>query len=644
MITSLRYIVMKRILLSMLGAIAVIASVSVRADNQVVMTVGDTPVTLSEFQYFYHKNQSQEDTASTIDRYALLFADFKRKVLEAKACGLDTISSYLADMQRYGRELAQPYVWDNELADSLMRVAYSHFAENVEVSHILISVNPSSGPARAVALADSLYHLAMAGSDFSELARKYSAQHDDGYLGFVSGGTVPYSLEQAIFDTPVGECAVAASAYGYHLIKVLSRRPDKGRVKVRHLLLLTPKDDDARREEVAARADSLYRVAIASPDDFETLAGQYTEDPSGKNTGGNLDWFGAGRMVYEFEKAAFELADGEISRPVLTPYGYHIIKREAWLPTPDFEEIQPEIKNMIMADERQSMIRRRAIERMWEPAGVEVVEDVYGHVKQLITAAGGFTADVQEELLADTSVVARISSQKVVVNEVVRMLGNASPDNADAACGAFTDMMQQFINLSVADWMVATLPEREPDYANLYNEYSDGMLLYEICQREIWGKPQSDPAGLEAYFQANRDRYTWDTEHYRGMVVMAVNDSIADAALAYLSTLPDTVSSYRTELRKRFLTNANVEHVVAAKADNQVVDYIAFNGPVPTKVSNRWVAFRPFRGEVVSAPTCATDVRGRVSVDYQEYLEERFMEYLRKKYPACINYELLHTL
>jgi len=105
-------------------------------------------------------------------------------------------------------------------------------------------------------------------------------------------------------------------------------------IKARHILIKFPAEekDQAKKEEIAKKkADEVYQK-IKAGEDFAKLADEYSEDPSnmdpqtGKKKGGELGWFSRGRMVQEFEKKAFELKVGEVSEPVKTFYGYHIIK------------------------------------------------------------------------------------------------------------------------------------------------------------------------------------------------------------------------------------------------------------------------------------------------------------------------------
>lgn len=637
---------MKRTFAS-ISAIAAIAIAAVSRDvapDAIVMTVGSRPVTVSEFEYLYNKNAAQLDSAITLEEYAGMFADFKRKVLEAEACGLDTSATYLADMDRFSRELARPYFWDRDMADSLSRVLYSHMTENVEITHIALPLNASSNVEAVRRLADSICCVASSGADFAALAREYSAQHTDGYLGFISSGRMPYAIEEVVYDTPVGKCGVAATPYGFFVIKVLSRRPDVGRVKVRHILKLTQGLDSVGTARARQQIDSLYHLAVAPGADFAALASANTDDPSGRNNGGDLDWFGAGVMVPAFEQTAFALADGTVSEPFLTPYGYHIILKEGSGTLPAFEDMEQSLQSMVKDGELSSRVVVRSIAKMRGAAGFKLNKKVDSRLRKLLKKSKGYCGDAIVAIAADSSVLATVAGHPVTMAELSIAMPKREIPGVDEAYSVVSTHLYELVDAYVAEWMIRTMGDREPAYANTLREYSDGMLLFEICQQRVWNRPNTDTSALEAYYQAHTDDYRWDKPHYRGMVLLALNDSIADAAVAYLDTLPHNTPNLSAELRKRFSTNVKLETVLAARGDNALIDYIAFSGEKPDMIGGRWTAFRQFRGEIVDQPTCVADVKTQVSIDFQQQLEAEFLEYLRARYPAVIDYSILQSL
>ena len=103
---------------------------------------------------------------------------------------------------------------------------------------------------------------------------------------------------------------------------------EKESVKAQHILVKVNKEDDKKAWSAAKKKAEMIRKKAVNGADFAALAKEYSDDPGSKNNGGELGFFTRGRMVPEFEKAAFSLKKGEISEPVKTAFGYHIIKLE----------------------------------------------------------------------------------------------------------------------------------------------------------------------------------------------------------------------------------------------------------------------------------------------------------------------------
>lgn len=183
-----------------------------------------------------------------------------------------------------------------------------------------------------------------------------------------------------------------------------------------------------------------------------------------------------------------------------------------------------------------------------------------------------------------------------------------------------------------------------PDYRNLLNEYRDGMLLFEISNREVWGRAATDTAAVNAWFDAHRERYAYNgTPRYKGYVIVAQDDSIADAAfrlLTFSTVKPDVYSEF---LRNELGNGVRIERVLAAKGENPVIDCIVWGAPTPA-ASGRWKAWRAFGGRVIEAPETASDTAGAAVADYQAELEAAWLKRLRDTYPVKINRKALRSL
>lgn len=634
-------------------AVAIGCTISVNAAkkkapaDQVVMTIAGEPVMLSEFEYLYKKNNVQQ--SMPLDQYVGMFADFKLKVRAARDARLDTLSSYKADMQRYTNELAKPYMIDKEMIDSFVAAAYAHRQQVVEVQHLMIQLSTqSASPEAQRHLADSIRTMIVQGADMGQLIAKHSADPSakfNGGLMKFSGGMLPYEFEDAAFCTPVGQVApIVETRFGFHIIKVLDRHANPGQVLASHILFATAGLDHNQSALKKHKADSVYQL-LKNGANFAEMASLYTDDPSGKTNGGQLPWFEEGRMILPFERAAFAMANGEISEPVATQFGYHIILRHDFRPVPSIDQLRQDINAAIERDYRTQLAQQRAINRYSQECGTSINREFETKVADVIGKYGSLTPQAVNTLASLPDVVATVGSTTVTASDIARRIVAAPKHASVGECMArYNTALKSAIANAATNELIATLPQRQPDYRNLLNEYSDGMLLFEISNRQVWDKSNTDKDGLQAYFLAHKDKYTWTAPHYRGYLVSATTDSIAQSAVDFLSSLDCADSQYVSELRKRFGNEVKIDRVNAGRGENAIVDYIAFQGEKPTQTRGRFTAYSQFAGRIDDQPVDASDVKGAVGVDYQQHLEQQWLEQLRAAYPVKVNKKVLKQL
>ena len=144
-------------------------------------------------------------------------------------------------------------------------------------------------------------------------------------------------------------------------------------VHARHILFRAQAGDDKAGKEAEDKIKAVI-VRLKKGEDFAKLAGEVTEDPSGKANGGDLGYFTKEQMVPEFSEAAFKLDKGQISEPVKTQFGWHVVKVEdkRVKPAPKFEDVKPQIENYVTRKAQAELVTKlRAdakIERMDKPA------------------------------------------------------------------------------------------------------------------------------------------------------------------------------------------------------------------------------------------------------------------------------------
>lgn len=571
---------MKKHLLTAGIIAASLFAITAKNVDPVLMNVGGKNVPLSEFEYLYHKNNTQQSEPQSIDQYLGMFINYKLKVADAEAAGIDTTAAFRDEFVKFRNELAEPYLQDSTVYEKLVEEAYNHMGEEVLVSHIMLRQGQDQ-------LIDSLRNVILNGeSTFEDVAKNFSVDAPSatrgGLMGVVIPGRYPWPFEEMAYNTPKGELSpVVNSGFGLHIIRVEDRKPSKGQVKAAHILRLTRGMNDSLAAIQKTVIDSIYEVVAADPSKFEEIAKEKSEDPGSARQGGELGWFGSGQMVAEFDSVSFAMPVGAISKPFKTQFGWHIIKKEDARGIGSLEENREAIEKQIKNSERAK-----------EPG-------------------------------------------KAFIKEAARRYADRLPAGSYSATGELTPEATELVLEMAREDLVNT----NADYRNLVNEYRDGILLYEISNTNVWDKAAKDREGLEKFFQANKEKYQWDQPKFKGLVIFATNDSTLNEALKYAAAQPSTMTPAELvqSIREHFGKDIKVERVIAAKGENAITDFLGFGGEKPTNENTRWKCYAAFGGHIIEAPEEASDVRGAAVSDYQEMLENQWVSDLHNRYKVKVN-------
>lgn len=640
---------MKSKILLVALALASVATVDAKKNSDpVLMTVNGKKIPLSEFQYLYNKNNTQQSEKQSIDEYVDMFVTYKLKVADAEAAGIDTTAAFKKEFLGYRNELARPYLRDSTVYDRLVAEAYDRMKEDVDVSHIMVNRGESQETdAKNAAMLDSIRTAIINGADFNELALKYSidpgVKRNQGHMGWMSANQYPYSFEVTAYNTPVGTISpVIQTDFGHHIVKVHGRRPARGEVLVQHILKLTQGRAPEQAEKQKQAIDSIYGL-LKNGADFDSLAIALSEDPGSARNGGKLPWFGTGRMVPEFEEASFSLDNGQISEPFATSYGYHIVKKIDSKGVKSFDEAKEAISRSMSHDMRSAMPEKAKLDELKKEYKSTIHNSALEKVVAEINAHGKLDSAVVDKFRFDRTALLSVGRKNIPVCEVMSNVPLYSVANAASGIAIVKETANKMLDDATIEAGRDALVAKHPDYRNLVNEYRDGMLLFEVSNQNVWEKASKDKAGLEEYFKANRAKYNWDTPRFKGYIVFTPNDSVESAVKEYLKINSVTADSITTVMRREFGRDVKVERVIAAKGDNAIVDAVAFGAEKP-EPTTRWSNYFAFEGRIIALPEEAADVRGAVTTDYQSQLEKEWVASLKSKYPVTINRKVLDKL
>ncbi|MEI8087744.1 MAG: peptidylprolyl isomerase [Paludibacter sp.] len=645
---------MKSPVIALFAFLALSGSLFAQAADPVLMTLNGSPVLRSEFEYIYNKNNSNNSLdKKTLDEYVDLFVNFKLKVEEAKAQGIDTTKSFITELSGYRSQLTKPYLTDSKVDDDLLLEAYNRLKEDVDVSHILIRIPQNATPADTLKAWNSIQSILkrlQKKEDFAKVAKEVSedpsAAENSGHLGFISAFRTVYPFETVAYNTPVGTLSKPVrSAFGYHIIQVHGRRPSLGEVLVAHIMKFTTKGDEPGNVKAKATIDSIYQ-RIKAGDDFGDLAKRLSQDKGSAAKNGELPWFGTGRMVPEFETAAFALKNvGDYSEPIQSAYGWHIIKLIEKKGVASFADMKADLERKVKRDERANRGQQAFVTKLRKDYNYQVIMPNVAEFYALVgTKALSDSVFIVESGKLNKPLFSFAGKNYTQADFAKYMKKNTNSDKSIAS-EKINEKLNAFVDSELLAYEDAQLEKKYDDFRFLMQEYHDGILLFEVSNKEVWEKASKDTQGLDKYFKAHKEVYTWEKPHYKGHVIYCKDKATFKIAKSIVKKSDiDSIDKY---LRTRL--NDSVQYVKIDKGlyvqgENKVVDNQIFK----TKDVYTPTAEYPYVfvvGKMLkNTPEDYTDVRGLVTADYQEFLEKEWIKSLRNKYPYTVNQEVLKTV
>ena len=645
---------MKPSVITLFAFITLSASLLAQASDPVLMTINNKPVLKSEFEYIYNKNNTNNSLdKKTLEEYVDLFVNFKLKVEEAKTQGIDTTKSFITELSGYRSQLTKPYLTDSKVDESVLLEAYNRLKEDVDVSHVLIRIQQNATPAdtlKAWTTIQNILKRLQKNEDFSKVAKEVSedpsAAENGGHLGYISAFRTVYPFETMAYNTPVGSLSkVVRSAFGYHIIKVHGRRNSLGEVLVSHIMKFTSKDDEEMNKKAKISIDSIYQRVVAG-DDFGKLASELSQDKGSAAKNGELPWFGTGRMVPEFETAAFALKNvGDVSQPIQSAYGWHIIKLLEKKGVDSFENMKADLERKVKRDERANLGQQAFVNKLKLDYNFQTVklnlQEFYKLANNAKLSDSTFLAEANKLNKSLFSFAGKNYSQSDFAN----YLKTNNNTEKSIASEMIDEKFKAFTDAELLAYEDTQLEKKYDDFRFLMNEYHDGILLFEVSNKEVWDKASKDTEGLANYFNGHKADYTWKEPHYKGRIISCKDKETFKAAKSIVKKSPtDSIDKYlRTRLNDS-IQYVKIEKGLFVKGENKYIDSEIFKSKekfVPTTD----YPYLFLSGKMLkNIPEDYSDVRGLVTADYQEFLEKEWIKTLRGKYPVSVDQNILKTV
>ena len=644
------------------------ATAQSKLDKQVLMTIGDQDITAKEFCDVYYKNNLKSDVIEkkSVDDYLELFTTFRMKVMEAERLQLDTSAKFQKELAGYRKQLAKPFMSSDDITDELMQEAYQRKLKDIRASHILVRCDKNALPSdtlRAYNKAMDIRKKALAkGADFGKLADQYSddpsakgweasdqrpaTPGNHGDLGYFTVFDMVYPFETGAYNTKEGEISMPVrSDFGYHIIKVQSVTDAMGTIQAAHIFLQLP--FNAPKEDVEAmkqKADNIYKQLMEQDGkNWNEMVAQYSDDKGTVSRQGALSNFTVSRIVPEFIEVCKSLDINEIGKPVRTNYGYHIIKLLGKSGVGSFEKESKGLSERIEKDMRskksEEVVLKQVKSEYKFKQNDKNLETFLATVDSTILRAAyepAANADMNATLFTIEGKPTKVSDFVDYIKENMKAQKYVTP-----ATYAY-QLYETFSNTTIMDYADAHLEEKYPEFKELVQEYKDGIMLFDLMDREVWDKAVKDTTGLKEFHERNASKYMWGNRAYATIITVTREESLPKVKALLDSGIE--LDSLRSAIQRDSIKYAFVRRGYYQKGDNQFVDQTEWKVGVRNEIastvdqSTTIVCIRELRNP---EPKTLKEARGLVTSDYQVELEKNWVQSLKERYPVKINEKVL---
>lgn len=620
--------------------------------KDVLLTIDGKPVYTSEFKRVYNKNLDlvKDESQKSVEGYLDLFIDYKIKVAEAYAQNLDKDETYISEFNQYRDQLSRNYILENKVTSELSLEAYERSLEEINANHILVLSKYEDIPQdtlKAYNKIKAIYDRAKAGEDFVALAKENSeepnADKGGGQLGYFTAFAMLYPFETAAYNTQVGGVSeIVRTQYGYHIIKVNDRRKRGSQITTSHIML---SDKGSNRTFVPAdRIIELYAL-LQQGEDFAKLAEQYSDDKNSAKNGGQLQKFRKGELrAPKFEEAAFSLENaGDYSKPVKSQFGWHIIQLNEKHSIPTYEEERESLEKKVKNGVRSKIVTSALNDQ---------IKDKYGYV-EVTNYVPFFNIYVSDDILkkkweydtignAQDRVIFTIGKKEIRFSDFAKFIVSRQKQQFTATEKSYVlaDFYYEFESLELKNYFRDNLEFENVQYASTIREYRNGLLIFDLMNKNIWMKAKNDTLGLQNFYETVKENYTWDDR----VDAVIVTSTTEDAALVARNLMLNDKTSEEIKgvLNVDDQINVIISEGVFEKGQRELPGNFEVKVGVSETYSNKdgFTIVRVNKVIPTDIKPLGT-VKGKVMSDYQNDLESKWMMRLRDMYKVKIHKKAL---
>lgn len=487
--------------------------------NDILFEVNDSIILTEEFHRVYNKNIELIDEINQKDfeSYLDLFINYKIKLAEAYDLGLHEDPKYKSELNKYAKQLQNTYLTDKDTEEKFLKEAYERTKFEVNVSHVLIKFDENNYDTIQVYNRLKSLKNAFLNSSVDDFIKNHNQDNKMivENLGYFSAFKMIYDFENIAYQTPVGQVSEPfRTRFGFHILKVNDKRNSLGEITVGHIMTYKNKADAFER--IKNISDSLK-----SGLSFEYLAKKYSEDKNSSFKGGRLNPFSSGQInSIPFEKAAFNLSNNdEISNPIETKYGWHIIKLYDKKNVKEFDDIKFQLLNKLKKSSRFDKVSESFYNFLLKKYKLNYENKNLEYFTSILDTSLLRGDWIIPENIEKKKILITVRDKKLRYIDFATFIENNQKSVQTISIKKLVyDLYKKFINYNILEEYKNNLEKENSDYRFVIKEYREGLLLFNLMQDNIWTLKDSDSTNLKKYFNENRNKYI-SFEDDRGKII-----------------------------------------------------------------------------------------------------------------------------
>ena len=638
--------------------------------SKTLITLGDKNISANEFMEVYEKNNVKSEVIDkkSVDEYLDMYINFKLKVIEAENRKMDTLPKFVKEFDGYRKQLAKPYFSNDAVTEQLVEEAYDRMQLDVNASHILIKCDIHATPAdtlKAYNKALELRKRILKGEDFGDVAveasddpsakgmeeipgKQRAYKGNRGNLGYFTVFDMVYPFETGAYNTKEGELSMPIrSDFGYHIIKVNSKTPACGQIRAAHIFLIVDEKDPMKSDSVVReKANNIYNEIEPDGKNWDIIVKKYSDDKGSAQHGGVLTPFKVSQIVPEVIAAVKELNENEFSKPVKTNYGYHIVKLLSKSGVKSLDEERENITKRVEKDMRAKVSDEVVLKRLKKENRFKEntkVKDAFIATIDSTLKEGKY---VVSEGVDESKVLFSMMKQNYTIADFVEYIQKHQQSQPFMSSASYAyQLYDEYVKEAVFAYEDAHLEEKYPDFRLLVQEYHDGILLFDLMDKEVWKKAEHDTAGIKSFYEENKNNYMWGERVKTIVVTVHSEDNVARAEELVRQDI--SADSIRAIVKAEGLKGITVKSPYFQKGDNVDIDetewLVGTVRVIPSTVDNTTKIVKILD---VRAPEPKTykEAKGQIISAYQTKLEDDWLKALKEKYPVTVNEKVLNKV